>query len=139
MILVLLGCISDLIEQRVCSKLAVSKVVGTWLRRLCRVDFLSILFAVDVVLPPVSDVLLSEALKVYQELVKEEPTDFRPYLCQGIIYTLLKKSDEAEKQFQKYKRLVPKEHPYAQYFDDNMIATKVFSQKVARESASSKI
>ncbi|CAM8949114.1 hypothetical protein QQ045_017104 [Rhodiola kirilowii] len=81
----------------------------------------------------------SEALKVYQELVKEEPTDFRPYLCQGIIYTLLKKSDEAEKQFQKYKRLVPKEHPYAQHFDDNMIATKVFSQKVARESASSKI
>ncbi|KAF6148867.1 hypothetical protein GIB67_014238 [Kingdonia uniflora] len=54
-----------------------------------------------------------DALKVYQELVKEEPRDFRPYLCQGIIYTLLKKKDEAEKQFEKYRRLVPKEHPYA--------------------------
>ncbi|GAB4833675.1 hypothetical protein Ancab_031920 [Ancistrocladus abbreviatus] len=70
----------------------------------------------------------TEALKIYQELVKEEPRDFRPYLCQGIIYTLLRKKDEAEKQFEKYKRLVPKGHPYAQYFDDNMLATKVFSQ-----------
>ncbi|KAF8396693.1 hypothetical protein HHK36_018320 [Tetracentron sinense] len=69
-----------------------------------------------------------DALKVYQELVKEEPKDFRPYLCQGIIYTLLRKKDEAEKQFQKYQRLVPKDHPYAQYFEDNMLATKVFSQ-----------
>lgn len=69
-----------------------------------------------------------EALKVYQELVKEEPRDFRPYLCQGIIYTLLRKKDEAEKQFEKYKRLVPKGHPYARFFDDNMLATKVFSQ-----------
>eukprot|EP00262_Sarcandra_glabra_P006766 TRINITY_DN192_c0_g2_i1.p1 TRINITY_DN192_c0_g2~~TRINITY_DN192_c0_g2_i1.p1 ORF type:complete len:341 (-),score=52.32 TRINITY_DN192_c0_g2_i1:151-1173(-) len=70
----------------------------------------------------------NEALKVYEELVKEEPRDFRPYLCQGIIYTLLRKKDEAEKQFQKYRRLIPKGHPYAQYFDENMIATKVFSQ-----------
>ncbi|XP_043694146.1 protein SLOW GREEN 1, chloroplastic-like [Telopea speciosissima] len=70
----------------------------------------------------------TDALKVYQELVKEEPRDFRPYLCQGIIYTLLQKKDEAEKQFQKYRRLIPKEHPYARFFDDNMLATKVFSQ-----------
>ncbi|MQM08435.1 hypothetical protein Taro_041284 [Colocasia esculenta] len=69
-----------------------------------------------------------EALKVYQELVKEEPRDFRPYLCQGIIYTLLRKKDEADKQFQKYRRLVPKGHPYAQYFDENMVAMDVFSQ-----------
>ncbi|KAJ8761226.1 hypothetical protein K2173_001282 [Erythroxylum novogranatense] len=32
-----------------------------------------------------------ETIKLYEELVKEEPRDFRPYLCQGIIYTLLKK------------------------------------------------
>lgn len=68
-----------------------------------------------------------EALKVYQELVKEEPRDFRPYLCQGIIYTLLRKKDEAKKQFQKYRRLVPRGHPYAQYFDENMVAMDVFS------------
>lgn len=69
-----------------------------------------------------------EALGLYQELVKEEPRDFRPYLCQGIIYTLLRKKDEAGKQFQKYRRLVPKGHPYAQYFDENMKAMNVFPQ-----------
>lgn len=80
-----------------------------------------------------------EALKVYQELVKEEPRDFRPYLCQGIIYTLLRKSSEAEKSFEKYKRLVPKGHPYASYFDDNMIATKLFAQKLDSERAGMKV
>ncbi|PIA38882.1 hypothetical protein AQUCO_02700232v1 [Aquilegia coerulea] len=80
----------------------------------------------------------TDALKVYQELVKEEPRDFRPYLCQGIIYTLLGKKDEAEKQFQKYRRLVPKGHPYARYFEDNMIATKIFSQAAENQRMSSK-
>ncbi|OIW15579.1 hypothetical protein TanjilG_08156 [Lupinus angustifolius] len=77
----------------------------------------------------------SEALKNYQDLVKEEPQDFRPYLCQGIIYTLLRKKDEAEKQFQKFRGLVPKNHPYKDYFEDNMFATKFFSQKLEREGA----
>ncbi|XP_008794537.2 protein SLOW GREEN 1, chloroplastic-like [Phoenix dactylifera] len=69
-----------------------------------------------------------DALKIYEELVKEEPRDFRPYLCQGIIYTLLRKKDEAEKHFQKYRRLVPKGHPYARYFEENMMAMKIFGQ-----------
>lgn len=71
----------------------------------------------------------SGALRVYQELVKEEPRDFRPYLCQGVVYTLLRKKDEAEKQFEKYRRLVPENHPYREYFDDN---TKIFSQKLEK-------
>ncbi|CAF2123069.1 hypothetical protein IGI04_010502 [Brassica rapa subsp. trilocularis] len=79
-----------------------------------------------------------EALKLYQELVKEEPRDFRPYLCQGIIYTLLKKGDEAEKQFEKFRKLVPRNHPYREYFMDNMVATKLFAEKAQRETAGSK-
>ncbi|KAI3512077.1 hypothetical protein L1887_19253 [Cichorium endivia] len=79
-----------------------------------------------------------DALKIYQELSKEEARDFRPYLCQGIIYTLLGKNDDAEKNFEKYRRLVPKGHPYTRYFDDNMVATKVFAQKVENERAYSK-
>lgn len=79
-----------------------------------------------------------DALKFYQELVKEEPRDFRPYLCQGIIYTLLSKNSEAEKSFEKYRRLVPKGHPYASYFDENMMATKVFAQKMENERAMAK-
>ncbi|XP_010529866.1 PREDICTED: protein SLOW GREEN 1, chloroplastic-like [Tarenaya hassleriana] len=80
----------------------------------------------------------NEALKLYQELVKEEPRDFRPYLCQGIIYTLLKKKDEAEKQFDKFRKLVPRNHPYREYFMDNMVATKLFAEKAEREMAGSK-
>ncbi|KAE8713218.1 putative zinc finger protein [Hibiscus syriacus] len=77
----------------------------------------------------------SEALKVYEGLVKEEPRDFRPYLCMGIIYSLLKKKDEAEKYFEKVRRLVPRNHPYREYFVDNMVATKLFSEKAEREGA----
>ncbi|XP_071720550.1 protein SLOW GREEN 1, chloroplastic [Rutidosis leptorrhynchoides] len=80
----------------------------------------------------------NDALKIYQELSKEEPRDFRPYLCQGIIYTLLGKNDDAEKNFGKYRKLVPKGHPYTRYFDDNLVATKVFAQKVENERAYSK-
>lgn len=79
-----------------------------------------------------------DALRAYQELVKEEPRDFRPYLCQGIIYTLLRKKDEAEKQFDKFRRLIPKNHPYREYFEDNMFATKFFPQKIEREGASAR-
>ncbi|KAK7814394.1 protein SLOW GREEN 1, chloroplastic [Quercus suber] len=82
--------------------------------------------------------LYNEALRIYEQLAKEEPRDFRPYLCQGILYTLLSKKDEAEKQFDKFRRLVPKNHPYKEYFDDNMFATKLFAQKVERERKSSR-
>ncbi|KAH0462674.1 hypothetical protein IEQ34_010249 [Dendrobium chrysotoxum] len=61
-----------------------------------------------------------EALKMYQEMVKEEPRDFRPYLCQGIVYTLMRRMDEAEKNFKQYRKLVPKNHPYAQLFENNL-------------------
>ncbi|CAI9760730.1 unnamed protein product [Fraxinus pennsylvanica] len=71
-----------------------------------------------------------EALKVYQELVNEEPRDFRPYLCQGIIYTLLRKNVDAEKNFEKFRRLVPRAHPYARHFEDDLIAAKIFGQKM---------
>uniref|UniRef100_A0A1J3FRA9 Protein SLOW GREEN 1, chloroplastic n=2 Tax=Noccaea caerulescens TaxID=107243 RepID=A0A1J3FRA9_NOCCA len=77
----------------------------------------------------------SEALKLYQELVKEEPRDFRPYLCRGIIYTLMKKKDKAEEEFDKFRKLVPENHPYREFFMDNMLATKLFSDKTQRELA----
>lgn len=76
-----------------------------------------------------------EALKVYEGLVKEEPRDFRPYLCMGIIYSLMKKKDEAEKHFEKVRNLVPRNHPYREYFVDNMVATKLFSERAEREGA----
>ncbi|XP_051130219.1 protein SLOW GREEN 1, chloroplastic-like [Andrographis paniculata] len=71
-----------------------------------------------------------ESLKIYQDLVREEPTDFRPYICQGIVYTILGMEDEAEQNFQKYKRLLPKGHPCAAYFNDNVLASKLYAKKM---------
>eukprot|EP00268_Persea_americana_P009297 TRINITY_DN13703_c2_g1_i1.p1 TRINITY_DN13703_c2_g1~~TRINITY_DN13703_c2_g1_i1.p1 ORF type:complete len:357 (+),score=85.88 TRINITY_DN13703_c2_g1_i1:170-1240(+) len=70
-----------------------------------------------------------DALKLYQELVKEEPRDFRPYLCQGILYTLMGKKEDAEQQFGKYRRLVPRGQPYSRYFDEKELMKKGFSFK----------
>lgn len=77
----------------------------------------------------------AEALKVYEQLVKEEPRDFRPYLCQGIIYRLLRNNDEAEKHFEKYRRLVPKGHPYAEFFNENMLAANIFSPDAGKSES----
>ncbi|KAL6520997.1 hypothetical protein OROGR_017566 [Orobanche gracilis] len=79
-----------------------------------------------------------EDLRNYEELVKEEPRDFRPNLCQGIIYSFLRKNNEAEKNFEKFRRLIPRGHPLMSYFDDNRIATKIFGQKVENETPMSK-
>ncbi|KAF6148866.1 hypothetical protein GIB67_014237 [Kingdonia uniflora] len=91
-----------------------------------------------------------DALKVYEELVKEEPRDFRPYLCQGIVYMLLKKEDEAEEQFEMYREFfdetvllrlfdetVPREHPYVRYFDESTFETKVLLQMETKDGLSS--
>ncbi|KAK7267548.1 hypothetical protein RIF29_20224 [Crotalaria pallida] len=75
------------------------------------------------------------AVKLYEEVEKEEPKDFRPCLCQGIVYTMLRKEDEAEKQFEKFRKLVPEDHPYKEYFEDNAME---FSMKLAWEGIDSK-
>ncbi|CAM8924630.1 unnamed protein product [Rhodiola kirilowii] len=77
-----------------------------------------------------------DALKVYQDLSVEEPKDFRPFLCQGIVYTLLRREDEAKIQFEKYKRLVPEGHPYDQYLEANMFQSMGTSQGVDSNSTS---
>ncbi|KAL5975498.1 hypothetical protein ACLOJK_019820 [Asimina triloba] len=71
---------------------------------------------------------LEEGLKRFQALVEEDPRDFRPYLCQGIIYSLLDKRKEADEQFEIYRRLVPNEFPQRGFLDDVMVAAKADSQ-----------
>ncbi|CAN0926690.1 protein SLOW GREEN 1, chloroplastic [Linum grandiflorum] len=76
-----------------------------------------------------------EALDVYEELVKEEPTDFRPYLCLGIIYTLMRKMDVAAEKFEQFKRLVPKNHPCREFYLKNMFGSSFFTEKGDGEKA----
>ncbi|KAE8690901.1 hypothetical protein F3Y22_tig00110893pilonHSYRG00708 [Hibiscus syriacus] len=44
---------------------------------------------------------LDKALLSYQQLAKEDPTDSKPYFCQGLIYRMLNMNEEAQKQFSK--------------------------------------
>ncbi|KAJ4715524.1 protein SLOW GREEN 1, chloroplastic-like [Melia azedarach] len=72
---------------------------------------------------------LEEGLNKFQDLVKENPRDFRPYLCQGIIYSLLDKKKEAAEQFEIYQSLVPDEFPQRGFLDDVALAAKTKSRE----------
>lgn len=51
---------------------------------------------------------VDEALGIYDELIKEDPSDFRPYFSKGTIYSLTDRNDEAKEEFAKFKQLSPK-------------------------------
>ncbi|KAG5529286.1 hypothetical protein RHGRI_029847 [Rhododendron griersonianum] len=72
---------------------------------------------------------LEEGLRKLQVLVDENPRDFRPYLCQGIVFSLLNKKEEAEKQFDMYRSLVPEELPQKGFLDDVVLEAITSSQQ----------
>ncbi|XP_010473672.1 PREDICTED: protein SLOW GREEN 1, chloroplastic-like isoform X2 [Camelina sativa] len=53
-----------------------------------------------------------DAIRICEELVNEDPEDHKVYLFQGLVYTLLKKGDEAKKQFEQVARILPENHWY---------------------------
>ncbi|XP_050128731.1 protein SLOW GREEN 1, chloroplastic isoform X2 [Malus sylvestris] len=65
---------------------------------------------------------LEEGLNKFHDLVNADPRDFRPYLCQGIIYSLLDQKKEAAEQFETYRALVPEESPQRGFLDDVVLA-----------------
>ncbi|KAK8644489.1 hypothetical protein V6N13_123795 [Hibiscus sabdariffa] len=95
---------------------------------------------------------LEEAMKKFQDLINDNPRDFRPYLCQvrkkvfvamtvdfdkstvetgysGIIYSLLDKKKEAAEQFEIYHSLVPEEFPQRGFLDEVVLEAKTKSRK----------
>ncbi|XVE74608.1 hypothetical protein DITRI_Ditri12bG0031100 [Diplodiscus trichospermus] len=69
---------------------------------------------------------VDEALRSYQELAKEDPSDFRPYFCQGMIYSLLDRNAEAKEQFAKYRELSPKKFEVEGYLRTSLSRMKLF-------------
>ncbi|KAJ6689467.1 hypothetical protein OIU85_005833 [Salix viminalis] len=69
---------------------------------------------------------VEEALKSYQELSKEDPKDFRPYVCRGMIYSLLDRNEEAKQQFAKYRELSPKKFEVEGYLRTSLSRMKLF-------------
>lgn len=69
---------------------------------------------------------VEDALRNYQELAKEDPNDFRPYFCQGMIYSLLERNAEAREQFAKYRELSPKKFEVEGYLRTPLSRMKLF-------------
>lgn len=66
------------------------------------------------------------ALMSYDELVSEDPNDFRPYFCKGVIYSLLDRNEEAREQFSKYRELSPKKFEVEGYLRSPLSRMKLF-------------
>ncbi|KAL8208269.1 hypothetical protein R6Q57_007681 [Mikania cordata] len=69
---------------------------------------------------------VDEALKSYDEIITEDPNDFRPYFCKGMIYSLIDKNDEAKVQFAKYRELSPKKFEVEGYLRTPLSRMKLF-------------
>nr|GLL41102.1 protein SLOW GREEN 1, chloroplastic [Ipomoea trifida] len=66
------------------------------------------------------------ALMSYDELLSEDPSDFRPYFCKGVIYSLLDRNEEAREQFAKYRELSPKKFEVEGYLRSPLSRMKLF-------------
>ncbi|CAN1839313.1 protein SLOW GREEN 1, chloroplastic, partial [Linum perenne] len=69
---------------------------------------------------------MEEALKIYDQLSKEDPEDFRPYFCKGMIYSLLNRNEEAEEQLAKYRELSPVKVELGDYLKTPLSQAMVF-------------
>lgn len=69
---------------------------------------------------------VEEALRSYEELAQEDPSDFRPYFCKGMIYSLMDKYVEAREQFAKYRELSPKKFEVEGYLRTPLSRMKLF-------------
>ncbi|KAF0920104.1 hypothetical protein E2562_033352 [Oryza meyeriana var. granulata] len=71
---------------------------------------------------------LGAASEKLQNLINEDPRDFRPHLCQGIVYALLDKKEVADELFDTYRSLVPDEFPDRSFINDVIQAARVESK-----------
>ncbi|KAK9275446.1 hypothetical protein L1049_022711 [Liquidambar formosana] len=69
---------------------------------------------------------VEEALRSYEELEKEDPTDFRPYFCRGMIYSLMDRNVEAREQLAKYRELSPKKFEVEGFLRTPLSRMKLF-------------
>ncbi|KAL7144787.1 hypothetical protein ABFS83_07G035800 [Erythranthe nasuta] len=77
---------------------------------------------------------VDEALRSYDELAKEDPSDFRPYFCKGMIFSLMDKNVEAREQFAKYRELSPKKFEVEGYLRTPLSRMKLFGTDEENQS-----
>ncbi|URE04539.1 repeat protein [Musa troglodytarum] len=70
---------------------------------------------------------VDEALSSYEDLAQEDPEDYRPYFCQGVIYSLLGQNKQAREKFSKYHELSPRKFEVNAYLQTPLSRMKLFS------------
>ncbi|KAL3681983.1 hypothetical protein R1sor_000005 [Riccia sorocarpa] len=71
-----------------------------------------------------------QAMEQYRTVVEQDPQDYRPYLCQGLVYSIIGEEAEAENQFKRYRKLCPKDFPHRGFLDELMLQAKSESRKL---------
>ncbi|XP_073135309.1 protein SLOW GREEN 1, chloroplastic [Henckelia pumila] len=77
---------------------------------------------------------VDKALLTYDEILKEDPNDFRPYFCKGMIFSLMDKNVEAREEFAKYRELSPKKFEVEGYLRTPLSRMKLFGTEEGTES-----
>lgn len=67
-----------------------------------------------------------EALRMYDQLSQEDPTDFRPYFAKGMIYTWLDRNAEASAMFARYRELAPDKFNVEGFLKSPLSSLKLF-------------
>lgn len=65
-----------------------------------------------------------EAMKQFGTMIDQDPNDFRAYLCQGLLYSLLDEKVKAEEYLEKYRQLCPEDFPSRNDLDDLMLKVR---------------
>lgn len=73
-----------------------------------------------------------KAMGLYKLVVEEDPQDYRPYLCQGLVYSIIGEQAEAEKYFRRYRKLCPKDLQERGFLDELMLTAKSESQELSK-------
>ncbi|KAK1324976.1 hypothetical protein QJS10_CPA01g00167 [Acorus calamus] len=66
------------------------------------------------------------ALESYSKLAREDPKDYRPYFCRGVIFSLLDRNKEAREEFKKYHERSAQKFDVDGFLQTPLSRTKLF-------------
>ncbi|CAI5473256.1 unnamed protein product [Closterium sp. Yama58-4] len=67
------------------------------------------------------------AIAQYDAISASDPSDFRPYLCKGLVFSLMGDTKQADVHFKEFRRRCPKN--YASYLDNMLVKSTVEARR----------
>ncbi|CAI7817853.1 unnamed protein product [Closterium sp. NIES-54] len=80
---------------------------------------------------PLTQGNVEAAIAQYDAISASDPSDFRPYLCKGLVFSLMGDSKQADAHFKEFRRRCPKN--YASYLDNMLVKSTVEARRQERE------